>query len=75
MSFQISSDQYTSSKQSIRNLHIIVELLDYNFYTVNNIEGNLLDGSISIDGNSDIRRTGNLSFIVKDSSFDIQAGG
>lgn len=75
MSSQISSSQYTTSNQSIRNLHIRINLLDFNFLNVNNIEGLSIDGSISINAKSDIRRTGNVSFVVTDSSFNIQKGG
>lgn len=75
MSSQISSSQYTTTNQSLRNLHIKISLLDFNFFTVNNIEGNVLDGNISVDATSDIRRSGNLSFIVTNSSFNIQSGG
>ena len=75
MSDQISSAQYTSVNQSIRNLHVKVNLLDFNFFIVNSIEGNVIDGNITIDANSDIRRTGNLTFVVKDSSFDVKSGG
>lgn len=75
MSKEISSSQYTSSLQTIRNLHIKIDLLDFNFFVVNNIEGNALDGSVSINANSNIRRTCNISFVVTDSSFDIKPGG
>ena len=75
MSVQISSDQYFTANQKIKNLYIQVNVLDFNFFIVNNIEGNLIDGNISIDAKSDIRRTGNLSFVVTDSSFDVKSGG
>lgn len=75
MSQQISSSQYTSSLQTIRNLHIRIDLLDFNFFVVNNIEGTAIDGSVVVSATSDIRRTCNISFTVTDSSFDIQAGG
>lgn len=39
------------------------------------IEGNCINGRISIDANSDIRRTCDLSFVVTDSSLEIQSGG
>ena len=75
MSVQISSDQYFTANQQIKNLYVKVNLLDFNFFVVNNIEGNLIDGNISINANSDIRRTGNLSFVVTNSSFNVQSGG
>ena len=75
MSTEISSSQYTSSLQTLRNLYIKINLLDFNFFVVNNIEGNALDGSIAINANSNIRRTCNISFTITDSSFDIKPGG
>lgn len=75
MSKEISSSQYTSVLQTLRNHYIRLHLLDFNFFVVNNIEGNLLDGNVSINANSDIRRTVNLSFVVTDSSFNIKPGG
>lgn len=75
MSSPISSSQYTTANQTIRNLSIRINILDFNFLNVNNIEGVTLDGNINVDAKSDIRRTGNLSFVVTNSSFDIQNGG
>lgn len=75
MSIEISSSQYTTSLQTLRNLHVRIDLLDFNFFVVNDIEGNAIDGSVAINATSDIRRTCNISFTVTDSSFDIKAGG
>lgn len=75
MASQIFSNQYTTANQPIRNLRVRISLLDFNFFAVNNIEGNVLDGSVSINANSNIRRTASLSFVVTDSSFDVKAGG
>lgn len=75
MSYQITASQYFTSKQQIRNTYVRINLLDFNFFTVDVIEGHVLDGSISINAKSDIRRSGNLSFVVTDSSFIIQPGG
>lgn len=75
MTEKITSSQYNTSKQSIRNVLIKIDLLDFNYMTVDNLEGYGIDGSITIDANSDIRRTCDISFIVKDSTFDIKSGG
>lgn len=75
MSFSITASQYTTANQPIRNLYIQINLLDFNFFIVNNLEGNLLDGNVSINANSDIRRTCTVSFVVTDSSFNVEAGG
>lgn len=75
MSNQITSSQYSTSKQKIRNKYVKINLLDFNFFTVDVIEGKVIDGSIVIDANSDLRRSGSLSFVVTDSSFDVKPGG
>lgn len=61
--------------QNIRDVRIKVNLLDYQFNNVAQIEGNLVEmPSFTINANSDIRRTCNVSIIPKDASFDIKEG-
>lgn len=71
----VTTEQYNVSKQTIRNQHIKINLLNYNMQTVDEFSGNVLSGSVSIDANADIRRTCNIEMVVTDSSFDIQPGG
>ena len=75
MAQQITSSQYSTALQPIRNISIRINLLDFDYFTVDTLEGYGLDGSINIDANSDIRRTCELKFVVTDSTCDIQAGG
>lgn len=75
MAEQITSSQYSTALQPIRNISIRINLLNFDYFTVDTLEGYGLDGSINIDANSDIRRTCELKFVVTDSTFDIQAGG
>lgn len=75
MAQQITNLQYQTSNQTIRNLFIKINLLDFDYFIVDNLEGYILDGNISINANSDIRRTCNITFVVKDSSFNIETGG
>ncbi len=75
MSNQITQSQYNTAHQNIRNTYIRVNLLNFQFLTVDSLEGNLLKGSISIDANSDMRRTCNIELVVTDSSYNVQAGG
>lgn len=67
--------QYKASMQSIQNKYIKLELLNYQFQTVTELSGVAIDGNISIDAKSDIRRTANISLVAKDSSFNVQFGG
>lgn len=52
-----------------------MELLNYNFQTVDELSGVGISGSITIDANADIRRTGTIELVVTDSSFEVQSGG
>ena len=74
-SLNITSAQFSSVMQNIQSRYINLELLNYQFQTVDNVEGVALSGSISIDANSDMRRSANVSLIVKNSSFEVQSGG
>lgn len=71
----ITQSQYNTSKQTIRNSHVKLDILDFNYLPLDSIEGNVISGSVMVDANSDIRRTCNLSFVVTDSSLEVQSGG
>ena len=71
----LTEKQFRTSMQSIQSRFIKIELLNYQFQTVDSIEGKCTSGSISIDANSDIRRTGNVTLTIDDSSFEVEAGG
>lgn len=71
----VSQDEYNVSKQQARELHAKINLLNFNFQTVDELSGVVLPSSTySIDSTSDIRRTCNISLIPIDSSFDIADG-
>ena len=61
--------------QSIQSRYIWLELLNYNFQTVDELSGVAVSGSITIDANADVRRTGSIELVVKDSTFEVQSGG
>lgn len=52
--------------QSVRRLHITVEVMDKNDKTIEVLQGISTGGDISISGTSLIRRTGSLSFVLFD---------
>lgn len=52
--------------QSIRRIHITVEVLDDELNIIETIEGMADGGSINVSGESLIRRTGSLSFVLND---------
>ena len=72
--FNITSTQFQTALQNIQSRYVRLELLNYQFQTVDSLEGICTGGSISIDANADIRRTGSLSLVVIGSTFDVQPG-
>lgn len=73
--FNITTAQLATSLQNIQSRYIRLELLNYQFQTVNSLEGVCTSGSISIDANADIRRTGSVSLVVTGGDFEVQSGG
>ena len=55
-------------KQKNKSVYVKIELLDRNYLTLAGLNGVTVDLSLSIDANSDIRRTVNLTMTVKDDS-------
>lgn len=71
----ITQEEYRVTKQQGRIIHTKINILNFNFETVGEISGVVLDGSTySTDGTSDIRRTCSISLIPKDASFNIEYG-
>ena len=73
--FNITTAQLSTSLQNIQSRYVKLELLNYQFQTVNALEGVCTSGSFSINANSDIRRTGSLVLVVTGSDFEVQSGG
>lgn len=72
---QITQAQYNTSKQTIRNVYIRVNLLNFNYLTIDSFSGNVIGGSLASDANSNMRNTCDMTLVVTDSSFDVQAEG
>jgi len=70
----ITSNQYRASLQNIQSRYIQLELLNYQFQTVDRLEGVAISGSISIDANADIRRTGSIVMTVSNGTFEVGTG-
>lgn len=68
----ISSNYIT---KLVRRLRIKINILNFQMQTVDEISGNVLDGNITEDANSDIRRTCNISMVVTNGQFNVQPGG
>lgn len=70
----ITDGQFRSVMQNIQSRYIRLELLNFQYQTVDTVEGICTSGSFSIDANSDIRRTGNIVLVVTNSSFEVASG-
>lgn len=71
----VNQQEYNVAKQQGRIIHTKVNILNFNFQTVGEISGVVLDGSsFNIDATSDIRRTCNISLIPTSSSFNVEQG-
>lgn len=75
MTNNVTASQYRVANQRIRNKYIRINLLNFEYLTVDTLEGNAIDGTVNIDGSSDIRRTCNISMVLTDSTFNVEAGG
>lgn len=59
-----NSKQILSSLQPVRNISLKVNVLDYDYNIIDEISGLALSASLSIDADSDIRRTINIEMMV-----------
>ena len=71
----ITQNDYNIIKQRINERYIKINILDFQYRTVDEISGNMLSCSINCDADSDLRRSCSVSLAVRDNSFDIQSGG
>lgn len=64
MGIRPTQTDYDLVQMKTRNSKIKVELLNFNFETINSLEGKTISGSINVDSTADIRRTCNLGLIA-----------
>lgn len=70
----ITSQQYRTTLQNIQSRYVKLELLNYQYQTVDELSGVCVSGSISIDANADIRRTGSITLAINNSTFEVGSG-
>lgn len=75
MTSAISQAQFNTSQQTIRETFIKVNLLDFNYATIDTLEGNIISGNVQINSDSDIRRTCDVSFVITDTTLDAIPNG
>ena len=63
------------SKQQLRNLHLKLNILDFNYQILNEISGDAIGGNISIDSSADLRRSCSVTVVVTNNTYAIQSGG
>lgn len=71
----ITQNDYNIIKQRNVERYIKINLLDFQYRTVDEISGNMLDCSVQCDADSDLRRSCSVSLVVVDKTFDIKPGG
>lgn len=63
-----NQQQFDTSLQVIRDIDCKLFVLDYDYSVIDEISGRTESVSINVDADSDIRRTANLSIVLKDDS-------
>lgn len=75
MALNISQNDYNVIQQKIIKKYIRLDLLDFNYNVVNEISGDLTNLSVSVNADSDLRRSCSVSLVVRDSSYNLVLGG
>jgi len=71
----INQQEYNVTKQRGRIIHTKINILNFDFQTVGEISGIVLDGSsYNVDATSDVRRTCSISLVPKDRNYSIEYG-
>ena len=72
MGYYVTDKDKKLLKQHSRTTYAKIAILNSDFQVIETIEGNVIDGSYSIDSSSDIRRTIDLSIAITDKTFDFE---
>lgn len=70
----LSQQDYNILKQKYIRKYIKIDLLDFKYNIVDELSGNYISFSNTIDANSDLRRGCSVEMVITDSSFEIKAG-
>ena len=70
----LSQQDYNILKQKYIRKYIKIDLLDFKYNIVDELSGNCISFSNTIDANSDLRRGCSVEMVITDSSFEIKAG-
>ena len=75
MTLNITQDDYNILRQSYIKQYIKLDFLDFNMNVVDEINGNLISFSVTVDANADLRRSCECSLVVTDNSLEVYGGG
>lgn len=74
MAMTITAAQVNTAKQTMRNISVRIDVLNYDYSVGGSLSGNVIDGNVSINSNSDIRRTLSITTVVTDQvSIDVNS--
>lgn len=74
MATTITAAQVNTAKQTMRNITVRIDVLNYDYSICGSLSGNVIDGNVSINSNSDIRRTLSITTVVTDQvSIDVNS--
>ena len=74
MPLNINQEDFNVIKQPFINKYLKLNVLNFNLSVVNEISGNLISFDVSVNADSDLRRSCSVSFVVTDSSFEPEPG-
>ncbi len=74
MPLNIQQQDYNIMSQPYINKYMKLNILNFDLNVVDEISGNLVSCDVSVNADSDLRRSCSVSLIVVDSSFDVGSG-
>ena len=74
MALNISQEDFNVVRQPFINKYLKLNILNFNLSVVNEISGNLISCDVSVNADSDLRRSCTINLVVTDSSFEPKSG-
>lgn len=74
MPLNINQEDFNVVRQPFINKYLKLNVLNFNLSVVNEISGNLISFDVSVNADSDLRRSCSVSLVVTDSSFEPESG-
>lgn len=74
MPINIQQQDYNIMSQPYINKYMKLNIMNFDLGVVDEISGNLMSCDVSVNADSDLRRSCSVSLVVTDSSFDVASG-